>query len=360
VGRLEDLINDQDLKDLCKHLKAPNLIQRASEAQPLDVPCISTDNFELDAALGGGLRYGRVHTFYGPVSSGKTYSALKTMAAFQHCCSRCCKHDDECTCAEGPREATILYILTEDWDRKWAEACGVDTDRLLVSNATYGEEGLDTADVMLRSGKLDLVVIDSLAFLSPEKEIQESVAANHVGLSARMIGQFVRKCMSGFRKVERTLGEHPTLLLINQIRMDVSIIFGNPETKPGGKAPEFAASTETRFSRVKVTVDRKLKIPTIGEGKFKVMKNKNFCPHRSGEFRIVFQSGEYQKRGDLEDEHRMLAQAKRLELMVREGNKWTILGREFPKQEEVIVAWQTDPLFKRESRAALIKLMTVV
>lgn len=356
MSRLDDLLKDTNVKGVLKSY-AGSAIRTAKEVEAKSPPMISTGNWPLDSRLGGGIRPARFHTFYGPESSGKTFSVLKTIATFQESCARCYQHSLLCQCEEGVREPVIFLVLTEDWPvGGWAEAIGVDTDKLLLSEPTCGEEGLDQMDVLLRTGKVDLICLDSLAFLTPLKEVQESVTKDHMGVTARMIGQATRKLLTGFKAMERQ-GHYPTVLCTNQIRQDLSVMFGNPETKPGGHAPEFAAASETRFGASKPHYNKDLQQSDYAECRFKIKKNKQWSPAGEGKFQIVFTDGLTKKRGDIADEDAMLTDARRLGLVTEEKKKWRLFDTEYRTLQDVTDALATDLKLKLEVRSALLTLM---
>ena len=248
-----------------------------------------------------------------------------------------------------------MHIVTEDWDEEWARTLGVNLDELALIQPAYGEEALDEVDVLMRTGHVDLVTLDSLAMLTPAAEIKESVAKDHMGVSARMISLAVRKIQAGLQTLARD-GVMPTILLTNQIRMDLSVMFGNPETKPGGKAAMFAATTETRFSPCKPKYSTELRRTISADCKIKVKKNKQYEPGHVGEYTIMFQPTTHKARGSVADEAAILSDLRHSEMAVKEGSKWQILDKEFRNLDQITTALEGDLEFKREVMAALIAL----
>ena len=210
----------------------------------------------------------------------------------------------------------------------------------------------------MRSGYVDMIALDSLAFLTPQKEIEESVGKDHMGVGARMFGQAFRKFVSGFKALARQ-DVFPVVLATNQIRMDLSVMFGNPETKPGGKAPAFAAVSECRFSASKPHTNTKLRLTDYAEGKVIVKKNKQGAPGRKGEFAIQFVNSGNKTRGDVCDEALMLSDARHYGLAYQpEGKKgWVVLDRTFGKLEDITESWETDLVWKLDCQAALLEMM---
>ncbi len=275
-------------------------IIKLGDAPKVDIEAIGTGSIGLNEALGiGGIPRGRVIEIYGPESSGKTTLALHVVA--------------ECQKKGG----VAAFIDAEHaLDPVYAKNIGVKTDNLLVSQPDTGEQALEIVDSLVRSGNVDIIVVDSVAALTPKDEIEGDMGAHHVGKQARLMSQALRKLTALVAK------SHTTIIFINQIRMKIGVMFGSPETTPGGKALKFYSSVRLdirRIAQIKKGED------VVGSRtRVKVAKNKVAAPFRKTEFDIIYGEG-ISKTGEL------LALGEKYGLVKKAGASYTYLPAEGAK-----------------------------
>jgi len=284
-----------DLAETLRSLKTKfgdEAIMTLDETRKVNVDSISTGSIGLDDALGiGGLPQGRIVEIFGPESSGKTTLSLHVIAEAQKTGGICAFIDAE-------------HALDPDYARN----IGVKLDELLISQPDTGEQALEIVESLVRSGKISVIVIDSVAALTPKDEIEGEMGAHHVGKQARLMSQALRKLTSIVAKSKTTV------IFINQIRMQIGVMFGNPETTPGGKALKFYTSVRLDIRRIAQI--KKGEEVVGGRHRVKVVKNKVAAPFRATEFDLIYGEG-------ISVEGEVLALGEKYKFVAKSGSSYT-------------------------------------
>ena len=270
-------------------------VMKMGDREIIDIPSVSTGSLGLDIALGiGGLPKGRVVEIFGPESSGKTTLTLQAIA--------------ECQKAGG----TAAFIDAEHaLDPNYAEKLGVNVDELLLSQPDTGEQALEVTDMLVKSGSVDLIVVDSVAALTPRAEIEGDMGDHHVGLQARLMSQALRKITGNIQR------SNAMVIFINQIRMKIGVMFGNPETTTGGNALKFYSSVRLDIRRIGAVKEGE---EVVGnETRVKVVKNKVSPPFKQAEFQIMYGEG-------INTEGEILELGQKLELVEKSGSWYSHNG----------------------------------
>ncbi|MBS3967349.1 MAG: recombinase RecA [Truepera sp.] len=315
---------DNTLLQIEKQFGKGAIMRLGSETNPLEQGIISTGSMSVDLALGvGGVPRGRVVEIYGPEAGGKTTLSLHIVA-------------------EAQRVGGVAAFIDAEHalDPGYAKALGVNTDELLVSQPDTGEQALDIAELLVRSGAVDVVVIDSVAALVPRAEIEGEMGDSFVGLQARLMSQALRK-LTGVLSKSKT-----TMIFINQIREKIGVMYGNPETTPGGRALKFYASVRLEVRRIG---DVKSGADKVGNRvRVKVTKNKVAAPFKEAEVEIMFGRG-IDRLGDL------INIAADLDIIQKSGSFFKYEGANIGQGKEKAGAFlQDNPAIAEEIRAKVV------
>ena len=298
-------------------------IMKLGEKPKVGVDAISTGSIGLDAALGvGGLPRGRIIEIFGPESSGKTTLSLHVIAEAQKLGGVCAFIDAE-----------------HAMDPEYAKRLGVKIDELLISQPDTGEQALEIVDSLVRSGKLDVIVVDSVAALTPKDEIEGDMGAYHVGKQARLMSQALRK-LTAIVARSKTI-----VIFINQIRMQIGVMFGNPETTPGGKALKFYTSVRLDIRRIAQI--KKGEEIMGGRTRVKVVKNKVAAPFRQTEFDLMYNEG-------ISREGEMIALGEKYGLIQKTGSTYKYNG------EKLAVGYDATRTYLKENKTVSSEILKTI
>jgi protein RecA len=355
------------------------------------IPRIETGSLSLDIALGGGVPVGRTTIFYGDKSSGKTTTAYRTAANAQKLCANCLRktatkivenedeatgevtwhQDGHCDCYQRgmfvPRQypdekkdeysarvegyksnsyeefRVALFDYEGSFDLKWARQLGLDDRLILYVRPDTAEEGIDIYDSLLRTGSIDLFILDSLAAMTPSKEIEESMEKWQQGLQARLLNKFCRKTQSSVNSAARDFGRVPTQLWINQLRMKIGVMFGNPETMPGGMGQGFVSSCEVKLWSSGYDIkeveaiggdEKDLQVADSVRINFSVEKNKTAPPKGKGSYSMKLSGG------FIDQLNIYVSLCERFGELAKDGAKWNLGMQTFTSKKAAIEAMQ--------------------
>lgn len=300
-----DTENNRGIEDTIRSIQTKfgeGSIMKLGDAPKVDIAAISTGSIGLDMALGiGGVPRGRIIEIFGPESSGKTTLSLHIIAEAQKAGGICAFIDAE-----------------HAMDPVYSKNLGVKTNELLISQPDTGEQALEICETLVRSGKIDVVVVDSVAALTPKDEIEGDMGQQHVGKQARLMSQALRKLTAIVAKSKTTV------IFINQIRMQIGVMFGNPETTPGGKALKFYTSVRLDIRRIAQI--KKGEDVVGGRTRVKVVKNKVAAPFKQTEFDIIYGEG-------ISREGEILALGEKIGIVKKSGASYSYVDKDGADQK---------------------------
>ncbi len=288
------------------------IIDTVDAAKYVSVERIPFNVFALDYATYGGIPRGRIILLYGEKAGGKTSTALRLVTSAQGMGLQCGFMDQE-----------------HAYNERWSSHLGVNQKELILSRPETAEECIDQVDALLRTAEMDLIVVDSIAAMTPSKEIEESVERWQQGLQARLVNKAVRKWVSTLNALGKSgdMGILPTILLINQVREKIGVMFGDPETTPGGRGVGFATSMEIRMWPGKVEFDKD-KDPYAIAQRFKVTKSKVSPAHMSGEYKVLTVDTEERAVGGILEEDIVRKTAMKYGILKKEKGIYVFGGKE--------------------------------
>lgn len=329
------------LKDINKRYGGMTIVNAKTSAVLNRRNRIKTGIFAFDLALGGGIPTGTITTIKGEYSSGKSAISHKIASAFQRVCRNCGNPLEEWNeskmqaklihCCDQPERMRVVWFDAEgSFDNNWASRLGMHLDSTFVIRTEFAEQGIDVADTVLRSGDCDLLVLDSVAQLTPSTEIENSAEKWQQGLLARLMNKAMRKWVSAQNAGSLNRAYSPTILLINQVRLNIGVMYGNPETSPGGKGIEFASSVILRCKRKGYKMNN-VDMPIGHEMEIAIQKNKTAPPNRSCELTIHIQNAENYRAGSTDEIAQVIAHAEKWGVIERKG-AWYQLSKDHKAQ----------------------------
>lgn len=342
-----------------------------------DLPRFSSGIFSLDTEIGGGIPRGRIMIMTGNESTGKTTVAKKTIATAQRTCRACNElfaPDEETgeikcpVCADGGTPFKAFYCDIEGtFDPHWFEALGGDVEALYLFQPEFAEQAVDVIEAVIRTGDIDILVIDSIAMMSPAVEIEKSAEDQLMGNHAKLVNRMMRAIQSGFNSLGSVSQHKPTVLLINQLREKVGVMYGSPDTMPGGRGQSFASSITLKFfarnsERLHESGGDKRNIGQ--QVRFNVDKNKTYPPHKQGIFTLYTDTSEEYgvEKGRVDNSLSILRYGVRYEVVTKAGS-WisymTDAGEEVKHQgeERFVRAMEMNPVLEAEISKKVMRIV---
>ena len=318
-----------------------------------DYPRIPTGIFALDYSTGGGFPIGVTSSIYGPPGGGKSLTLARAVSCAQKMCWKCLDYEWDCQCSQGPEKKKVVYVTTEIFDQTWVEQLGVITDELVVAEPDYGEQAADIIIETLRADDCCLVVLDSIAMLTPIAELEGSAEDQLIGAQARLIAKMVRKIKATLVR-EKKRNHRMTFITTNQIRAKIGAMFGPSEEVPGGFVSKHDWHLTLRMSQIKSDdTDKETELPVNAKFKSSMIamgnKRKVLTLAGTSEFFVtVSELGEF-KKGTINDFKTVEKYADQIEFIGR--NPWTLFNKTYDKKSDILSEWvENEELFLTTKR----------
>lgn len=315
-----------------------NTLYSADEHAFKEMKRIPTGVAPLDYIMGGGVPAGRITLFAGHKSTAKTTNILRIIGNAQKMCSYCWGWP-ECTCGKNRKCITAWEDVEGVWDHNWASKFLKVDDSIVLSQPSSAEQAIDLAHASLKA-MVDILVIDSIAFMTPVVEQEKSASEQTMGTQARLMGGAVRKFVATANELGKTKGYRPTIILTNQIRQKIGVLYGSPDTQPGGLAAGFSTSVEIKTSRGKFEMDEGVtEKPILMELRAKTEKNKTFPPNMEAEWKMALLKTDVKNPGDIIDEDWVFNMGERCNLISVAPQKVELDGKTFRGKSAVEKYW---------------------
>ena len=334
---------------------------RCANEYPI-LPRIPTGIFSLDACIGGGIPKGRICIFAGNESTGKTTVAKLSMAQFQKTCKNCLNYYDTCSCDQFVPHKAVFVDMEGAFDPNWFKALGGSIEDLLLIQPEFAEQAVDITEALIRSGEVDIVVVDSIAMMSPADEIDKSAEDLLVGTHARLMNRMMRSVQAGMNSLGMSNEHKPSVILINQVRSKIGVMYGDTTTLPGGWGQKFASSITIKFTgrpseRIREDGAKKDDPPVAVQIRFFVDKNKTFTPYQAGMFTLYIADSNLGDKGAINNQEQIVNYAIKFGIVEKSGAWLSLEGNQYQGKHALVDALLQDTsLESRLKEATLLKI----
>jgi len=301
-----------------------SVMERGGRFEALNIRRLSSGILHVDMALGGGWPFGRVVVLAGEYSTGKTLLALKALSEVTKYCHNCHKHNSVCSCGKFRKGIGLFIDMEGAFDLEWAVANGFDDEWHVVARPEYAEQAIDIINDSIRQNVFDLVIVDSIAAMTPTKEIESSTEDWQMGLAARLMNKAMRTWNAALNKMSQdTPSGGPLILCVNQLRDKIGLVFGDPRTMPGGKGQTFCSSVIIYTKSFKTGDDPEMKETSSVELRGLTQKNKTYVPRLEYTFQLALRDTEDAKKGDVDNANQLIKYGKKYGLVKKVGGNWS-------------------------------------